>query len=86
MKYWVKTINGEKILKNKIVELDVKLSYDNFSTIIREICLEIDEPTPIVLDSQYGNFIEYNVVRFKANDYVESVPFDKFTVEAVVEV
>ena len=85
MKYWVKTINGEKILKNRIVEPDVKLTRRDFSTLIREICLEIDEPTPIVVDSQYDNFVEFNVVRFKASDYVESVPFDRFTIEVVPE-
>lgn len=85
MKYWVKTINGEKILKNKIVEPDVKLTRASFSTLIREICMEIDEPTPIVVDSQYDNFTEFNVVRFKASDYVESVPFERFTIEVVPE-
>ena len=85
MKYWVKTISGEKLLKNKIVMLDMKLTSGNFGTFIREISLEIDEPTPIVVDSQYRNFCEFNVVRFKASDYVESVPFDKMTIELVSE-
>ena len=85
MKYWVKTVKGEKILKNRIVEMDIKLSKASFSTFVREVCLEIDEPTPIVVDSQFYNFNEFNVVRFKASDYVESVPFDRFTIELVAE-
>lgn len=85
MKYWVKTIKGEKILKNVIVELEMKLSRQNFPAFVREVCLEIDEPTPIVTDSQYGNFSEFNVVRFKSADYVESVPFERFTIEIVPE-
>jgi hypothetical protein len=85
MKYWVKTYKGEKLLKNKVVQPDVKLTRANFSTLIREISLELDEPTPIVVDSQYNNFCEFNVVRFKASDYVESVPFDKMTIEVISE-
>ena len=85
MKYWVKTYKGEKLLKNKVVQPDVKLTRANFPTLIREISLELDEPTPIVVDSQYNNFCEFNVVRFKASDYVESVPFDKMTIEVISE-
>lgn len=82
-KLWLRTVGAdEKILKEKVFEW----RGDGISSLIdvlREVCEELDEATPVVLKSHYGDLKQFNVTRFVARDFVESVYFEKMILELV---
>lgn len=86
MKFWVKTQIVDKLIKSKIVETTKSPNRNNFGEIIRDICLEMDEPSPVIIDTHFKHFNEFNIVRFKREDFVESVDFEKMIIELVPEV
>ncbi len=81
---WLRTVgNEEKILK-EIVYIAKDGSIDNFIEGIRDACEEIDEATPVVLNTHYNHFKQFNIVRFAPRDFVESVYFEKMILERIV--
>lgn len=84
-KIWVKTYCGEKLTRNHIYEGADKYDRNLFRDYVYEICNELDIPSPIVLENHISNFERFNITRFDASDYVESIDFDRFTLEYVVK-
>ncbi len=41
----------------------------------------MDIPTPVILKHHIRGFHSFNITTFKAEDFVESVDFDKFVLE-----
>ncbi len=85
LKIWAKTISEDKIKKDTIYKKDGKYSNRSFMDYLVDICYEFDIPTPIVLKSHIKNFDQFNITRFKAPDFVESVDFDVLVLENVGE-
>ena len=85
VKLWIKTLVGDKIIKQTIVERADKFTYADFTDYISEGCYALDEATPVVLKNHIMSFAKYNVVFFKPSDFVESVTFDKMSVENLVK-
>ena len=81
VKLWIKTLKGDKILKSTVVEKDGKFLYSDFQEYVSEGCFALDEATPVVLRHHILGFAKYNVVFFKPSDFIESVDFDKMSVE-----
>lgn len=78
---WAKVIKEDKIIKQCIYEKISELDYSEFSTYVREICEKLDCPTPIIIKTHLFNYAKYNNVKFKKDDFVEEIFFDKLVLE-----
>lgn len=81
VKIWVKTNLNKKITKSEIFVFEGKYEEARFEEYVREICNDMDIPTPVVLSSHVSAFTRYNISRFKKGDFVESVDFDELSLE-----
>lgn len=85
MNFWVKTVTDEKIKKDKVVRNDLHMTEKNTLKMLQDICGELDIPTPLLTKSHYGNLVNFNFMKFRPSDFVESVDFDYLMVEYFVE-
>lgn len=80
-KIWARTQNKDKVAKSLIYKGEGDFEIRNFVRMLRDICEQMDIPTPVVLRSHTKNFDAFNVTRFLPDDFVEHVDFDSFYVE-----
>lgn len=78
---WAKTMKGDKIKRSEIFAYDGRFSRDKFRFYLSEICEQMDIPTPIILSCHVRNFSDFNVTRFKKDDFVETTDFDVLILE-----
>lgn len=83
-KIWLRTIGEDEKILNEVIYLAKDTKIDDFIEGIRSACEEIDEATPVVLNTHYKHFKEFNIVRFAPRDFVESVYFEKMILEKIV--
>ncbi len=80
-KIWAKTQTGDKIISDYMYINGDKYDEREFAAYLMEICHEMDIPTPVILKHHIRGFHSFNITTFKAEDFVESVDFDKFVLE-----
>lgn len=80
-KIWAKLQNGDKIIKDCMIDTTKFFNINHFVQYIQEICYELDIPNPIVLSTHFDKFTEFNHVKFIAEDFVEEVHFEKLILE-----
>ena len=83
MKYWVKTMVGDKKTADRLLEVKIPLTYPNFASILRAICEEMDLDTPLALPAHYKHLTRFNCVKFLPDDFIARVDFDYMIIEAV---
>ena len=83
MKLWAKTVSEEKITRDLLYEYEHANDLDEFVVLLRNICEQMDIPTPIATRVNYDHFVRFNNTRFKMRDFVEHIDFDLFELEAV---
>ncbi len=83
VKLWAKTVKDDKIILKYDFNKDESMEWAHFFDYVREICHELDLPTPVILKTHLFNFAKFNYVRFFANDFVEPVEFDFLVIENV---
>ncbi len=81
IRIWAKVIKDDKIVKQFLLEKFTKMDYSEFFEYLSEICQTLDVPTPVLIKTHLFNYAKYNVVRFKKDDFVESIDFDKLVLE-----
>ena len=81
IRIWAKVVKKDKILKQTVYEREGTTDYSMFFDYLREICEQLDVPTPVLIKTHLFNYAKYNVLRFKADDFVESINFDKLVLE-----
>ena len=81
VKIWAKVMKKDKILKQYVLERFEEMDYSEFFNYVSEICQNLDVPTPVIIKTHLFNYAKYNVVRFKKDDFVESIDFDKLVLE-----
>lgn len=81
IRIWAKLIKNGKIIKQYIYEREGLTDYSMFFDYVREICEHLDCPTPVLIKTHLFNYAKYNNVRFKADDFVEKINFDKLILE-----
>lgn len=82
-KLWARTVKDNKtILKYDFVKEET-MEWADFFEYVREICHEMDLPTPVILKTHLFNFAKFNYVRFLASDFIETVDFDFLMIENV---
>ena len=85
MKVWAKTIVEEKITRDLLYEYGSVTNEDDFVAMLQAVCEQLDIPTPVATRVNLNHFVMFNNTRFKPRDFVESVDFDTFDIEAVPE-
>ena len=83
MKVWAKTVCEEKITRDVVYEYEHAQSLEQFSSLLRNICEQLDIPTPVVTQVNFVHYTMFNNTRFTPRDFVEYVDFDLFELEAV---
>jgi hypothetical protein len=83
MKLWIKLIKGEKV-KRGVVRV-VREDFDGLTEDLRGVCNELDIPTPMILRSRYEQLMNFNMLKLKADDFIESIGFDTMYLENVIE-
>ena len=80
-KIWAKTIKNDRVKKSHIYKGEDTFQIKLFSKYLGDICEQMDVPTPVLLKSHIKNFDAFNMTRFLPSDFVESVDFDRLTLE-----
>jgi hypothetical protein len=70
-----------KILKQYMFEKAETMDYSEFFSYLREICENLDVPTPVLIKTHLFNYAKYNNVRFTKDDFIEPISFDKLVLE-----
>ena len=83
VRIWAKVMKKDKILKQYMFEKNCNIDYSEFFDYLREICENLDIATPVLIKTHLFNYAKYNVVRFNAGDFLESIPFDKLVLENI---
>ena len=81
IRIWAKVLKEDKIIKQCVFERIESIDYSEFFNYLSEICNNLDIPTPVLIKTHIFNYAKYNVVRFKKDDFVESIDFDKLVLE-----
>jgi len=80
-KVWARAMTKDKILFDKVLEMDADFCDDNFFELVAKICQTMDVSTPVILQKHKNEMKQFNHSIFLANEFMESVNFDKFIVE-----
>lgn len=83
VKLWARTVKENKTVKKLDFIKDEDMEWADFYDYVREICHQLDLPTPVILKTHLFNFAKFNYVRFLASDFIETVDFDFLMVENV---
>ena len=81
IRIWAKVMKNDKIVKQFVYERFEQMDYSEFFSYVSEICSELDIPTPVIIKTHLFNYAKYNVLKFKKDDFVESINFDKLVLE-----
>ena len=81
IRIWAKVMKKDKIVKQYVFEKFESMDYSEFFNYVSEICTTLDIPTPAIIKTHLFNYAKYNVLRFKKDDFVESIDFDKLVLE-----
>ena len=81
IRIWAKVLLKDKIVKQYMFEKFEQMDYSLFFDYLREICENLDIPTPVLIKTHLFNYAKYNNVRFTQSDFVEQISFDKLVLE-----
>ena len=81
IRIWAKVMKKSKIEKQFVFEKEGQIDYSEFFDYLREICENLDIPTPVLIKTHLFNYAKYNTLRFKKDDFVEVIDFDKLVLE-----
>lgn len=87
MKIWAKCVKDNKIYKDVVQEFALARPSDipGWEAILLELCKELDLARPIVLTKHLKELTAFSRTQFTEDDFMESLPFDKFRVEILPE-
>ena len=81
IRIWAKLVKNGKIVKQYVYEREGLTDYSKFFDYVKDICESLDCPTPVLIKTHLFNYAKYNNVKFKADDFVEKINFDKLILE-----
>ncbi len=87
MKIWAATRDDNKILADAMREFPGirPQSVEEWSEIVGELCRALDLARPVLLKKHQNELNAFRRTSFSKEDFMESVPFHKFTVEIFPE-
>ena len=81
VKIWAKVMKKGKIIKQFTFEKLGEVDYSEFFSYLREICENLDIPTPVLIKQHLFAYAKYNTVKFVKDDFLESIDFDRLVLE-----
>jgi hypothetical protein len=81
VKIWAKLLKKDKIVRQYVFELNEQIDYSMFFDYVREICENLDAPTPVIIKTHLFHYAKYNVLKFRKDDFVEPIDFDYLILE-----
>ena len=81
VKIWGKVIKNEKIVKSHVLEIDE--TNTSFFDMLKSMCEKLNVPTPVLLDKHVYDFNVFNMSTFKPDDFIETVIFNRLTLQLV---
>ncbi len=81
VKIWAKLLKKDKIVRQYVFELNGQIDYSMFFDYVREICENLDAPTPVIIKTHLFHYAKYNVLKFRKDDFVEPIDFDYLILE-----
>ncbi|MBQ9715380.1 MAG: hypothetical protein IJV77_03090 [Clostridia bacterium] len=81
MELWAKLITNEKITKSTLVEVENLNTFSGITKAFMDVAEALGVPTPVITRTSAQFFFDFNTVRFKQDDFVESVDFDSLVIE-----
>ena len=81
IKIWGKIITNEKVIKSKTISVDP--SAITFFEMLKDVCTNLNIPTPVLLEKHVYDFNLFRMCTFKPDDFIEEVMFDKFVLEVI---
>ena len=81
VKIWGKVIKNERIIKSHVLEIDE--ANTSFFDMLKNLCEKLNIPTPVLLDKHVYDFNVFNISTFKADDFIESINFNRLTLQLV---
>lgn len=85
IRLWAKIIIDNKLKKDIIYESIDNYSREDFFEHISEICYKLNIPSPVLINSHYDTFENFNFIKFIPRDFVEEVTFDKLEIENAIK-
>ena len=85
MRIWAKTTVKQAIQNQTVREFGSlrSFSYEELSSILHELCQELDLARPVLLDKHVREFNRFQRLTFKSADFMDSISFDAFEVEVL---
>ena len=83
IRIWAKVMKKGKIVRQYVFENGEVMDYSLFYDYLREICANLDIPTPVVIKTHLFNYAKYNTVRFIKEDFMETPDFDRLVLENI---
>ena len=78
-----KLIKNHKTIKSFTYKNVSEYESDEFYFHVSEICRRLDIATPIIIKYHRDNYEQFNFVKFKPDDFIDSVSFDVLLLENV---
>ena len=83
IKIWARVYQDDKTIDSCVYQSDEKYDPSELYNYMREICYQLDLPTPLVLGKHIRSLGEFITVKFKRDEFVEKVGFDFLLVENI---
>lgn len=81
MKIWARLMVDGKNVKDTLYADDKKLTLANYEIMLRKVAEQLDIASPITMPIHFRHFKEFNIHRFKPDDFVEGFDYDSLEIE-----
>ncbi|MBR3805013.1 MAG: hypothetical protein IKJ14_06685 [Clostridia bacterium] len=78
-----KLIKNHKTIKSLTYKNVAEYDPSEFYFHVSEICRRLDIATPIIIKYHSDSYNQFNFVKFKPDDFIDSVSFDVFLLENI---
>ena len=81
MKIWARLKIDGKNVKDTLYQDNKSLTYESYENMLRNIADLLDISSPVTMTIHFKHFKEFNIHRFKPDDFVESFEYDSMEIE-----
>lgn len=81
MKIWAKLLIDGKNIKDTLYADNFTLTFETYENMLRKVAELLDISSPVTMYIHYRHFKEFNIHKFKPDDFVESFEYDVLELE-----
>ena len=81
MKIWARLMIDGKNVKDTLYQDNKSLTYESYENMLLNIADLLDISSPVTMTIHFKHFKEFNIHRFKPDDFVESFEYDSMEIE-----